>query len=438
MARSHDDELIRIKKREQKPRKEKREKLRPPKKEKNPPKTTNGVTLDFTTEEKPKYSKYYMAVSRRYRLMRYISVILLVAFLLVMLIFFRENITYSNLMYLVRDLDSENELSIGAYSGIEYEKSLSSDFAMFRQRIARGTNGGFTLYSKTGSVDLESADILAAPRLEAGEKYAVLYDAGAKRYSVFTSLAKVLSAESEKEIEDCAVSDSGRYALLTRSDEARYLITVYSSDFKSLTEYYMDRFVVDMALDEKGETIAVASVDITTSSVKCVVTVGKVGSEEKKTLELSGVMPLALEYTENGRIALVCDSAVIFLDGARETARADLEGLSPASFDISGNTVALTLPTNAIGSENLLRVIDTDGKETARAEISGKAVCVTADGEGAVYAVCESEAHRLSLDTKKIKTEKIPYLPSAAIAYPGGVMIFGPESGEVFFDGSES
>ena len=157
---------------------------------------------------------------------------------------------------------AENELSIGAYSGIEYEKSLSSDFAMFRQRIARGTNGGFTLYSKTGSVDLESADILAAPRLEAGEKYAVLYDAGAKRYSVFTSLAKVLSAESEKEIEDCAVSDSGRYALLTRSDEARYLITVYSSDFKSLTEYYMDRFVVDMALDEKGETIAVASVDI--------------------------------------------------------------------------------------------------------------------------------------------------------------------------------
>ena len=125
MANKHDDELIKIKTREKKEKvkKEKPKKEKAPKKEKrqkirNIPRA-NGVKLDFKKEE-PTVNRYYMAVSKRYRVARYLTVVLLVVYLLVMLLFYRENITYANFVYLARDLDSDTQLSIGEYSDITY------------------------------------------------------------------------------------------------------------------------------------------------------------------------------------------------------------------------------------------------------------------------------------------------------------------------------
>ena len=211
MAREHDDELIKIKKRDikdkpkkekikkEKPKREKREKKSAPKVNSVP--RAKGVRLDFTNEA-PEVNRYWLAVSKRYRVARYVSMVALVAFLLVMLLFYRDNITYANLVYLARDLDSDTQVSVGVYSDITYDRSFSYDFGIFRQRIAVAGPKGFALYSQTGGKDLSADDIWADPRLEVGEKYALVYDAGEKSYSVFTTIARVLSAVSDFEIED--------------------------------------------------------------------------------------------------------------------------------------------------------------------------------------------------------------------------------------------
>lgn len=432
LANNEHDELIRIKKHEkkEKPKKEKKERPEKQKREKkgkiNATPRANGVKLDFT-QEKPEVNRYWLSVSKRYRVCRYASIFLLVAFLLVMLLFYRENITYANLVYLVRDLDSSSALDVGGYSDISYDRITAGDFDLFRSRIAVASQSGFTLYSSTGGTDLESEDVIADPRLEVSEKYALVYGAGEKEYSVYTTVARVLHTESEFEIEDAALSNTGSYALLTRSLESRFLITVYDSAFRDAAYYYKDNFVMDIALDSKGENLAAVSVKADGAGTVCEVMLGEIGKKESTTFEYSGMMPLCCEYTEDGSVIVLCDSALLVFNGEKETARVDFKGMIPDYFDVERNTVALSFSVNAIGSESILCVYDTKGEELYSKDISGKAVSVATDGTEAVYCVTEETVYRLSLEDGKTKKEKTEAQVIHSIAVPGSLILFTPE-----------
>ena len=435
---NHDDELIKIRtyEKKEKVKKEKPKKEKAPKKEKrSKPKNVpraNGVKLDFKKEE-PEVNRYYMAVSKRYRSARYLAVVLLVIYLLVMLIFYRENITYANFVYLARDLDSDTQLNIGEYSDITYERSFDSDYALFRSRIAVASPTGFALYSSTGSKDLESRDVLSDPRLETSEKYAVMYSAGERDYSVFTSIARVFHGECEFEIEDCAVSDTGRYALLTRNDEARFLVTVYNDSFKTLAEYYEDKFVLDVALDSEGENIAIASQNITGSDILGEISLGKVGTKESTTLSFEGMMPIYVSYADDGKLVVLFDQGIKIFDGEDEVASISFGGLAPGYFQMEKNIIAISFPTNVMGSENSLKVYNTTGEELYNETIGTKIVCVATDGAEAVYAVGETRAYCLDMTDGKLYEESLSHQALDAIAVPGSLVICTPDGTASYF-----
>ena len=438
MADKREDELIKIKTREKKEKvkKEKPKKEKAPKKGKAPKvkniPRTNGVKLDFKKEE-PTVNRYYMAISKRYRVARYLTVVLLVVYLLVMLVFYRENITYANFVYLARDLDSDTQLNIGEYSDVTYERSFNSEYDLFRSRIAVASPTGFALYSSTGSKDLESREVLAKPRLETGDKYAVVYSAGERDYSVFTSIARVFHGESEFEIEDCAVSDVGRFALLTRNDESRFLVTVYNDSFKMMAEYYEDKFVIDVALDSEGENIAIVSGDITGSELCGQVSLSKVGTKESTILSFDGMMPIHASYAEDGKLMVLFDQALKIFDGEEEIAGISFDGYTPGYFDIEENIIAISFPTNVIGSENSLKVYNTTGEELYNEAISSKIVSLATDGREAVYAVGETKAFCLDMGDGKVYEEPMEHQALGTIAVPGSLVVCAPDGTDSYF-----
>ncbi|MBQ3527446.1 MAG: hypothetical protein IJA52_02705 [Clostridia bacterium] len=435
--RKHDDELIKIKKRDikEKPKKEKvkKEKIKKerPARVKSAPRA-RGVKLDFT-EEAPEINRYWLAISKRYRAAKYISIVLLCTFLLSMMIFQRENITYANLVYLARDLDSDVEMNVGVYASIPYERSMSYAFEMFRGRVGVAGTQGFSLYSQSGSQELATKDLYASPRIEAGEKYALVWGAGERDYSVYTTIARVLTAESEFDIEDGCVSDSGSYALLTKSKESRFMINVYNESFKTVTTYYKDKLVMDIALDATGEHLAVASADVAGASVTGELMIGKVGSEERVSFDFDGMMPLAVEYTDDGSLVMLCDSGLVIFEGEKEKARVSFEGMTPGAFSIEGDIIAISFPTNATLSQNALKVFDTAGKAEYNIMINTKVTNVTTDGTAAVYAVGEGWATRLSLSDGKTLTGAVDTQVVGVLSPAGNLIVCTPDGTKTYF-----
>ena len=384
----------------------------------------NGVKVDLRVTEKPR-NRYYLAAAGKYRAARYVAVMLLAVFLFVMLLFFRENITYSNLMYLVRDLDTDNSASAGAYAGITYDGQYAEKFALFKSRIAVAGTTGLTLYDSSGSKEAEYDCSYTNPGLEVSEKYALMYDAGDKSYSIYTSVARVLSEKSDQIIEAAAVSDSGYFALLTRSEEAKFLVTVYNGSFKPVTKYYKDKYVIDLALNKTGSEAAIVSAATENSSVYCEVSLLKIGTEETVSLKYDGLMPISARYADDGSLFVMCDTALLSFRDGEISWRHDFTGMTPVSFDIDKNTAAVTCSENAIGSVNAVLVFDINGNVLYNITLEHKISATATDGERAVYAVGDGKAERIDLSDGSVSSESVSVVPVKLLAPPGSLIVCG-------------
>ena len=384
----------------------------------------NGVKVDLSVKERPR-NRYYLSVAGKYRAARYVTTVLLVAFLLIMLVFFRENITYSNLMYLVRDLDADLGGAAGAYANVTYDGQYAEQFGIFKGRIAVAGTTGLTLYDASGSKEAEYECSYLTPKLEVGEKYALMYDAGERGYSVYTAVARVLSARSDEIIEDAAVSDSGYYALLTRSEESKFLVTVYNGSFKPVTKYYKDKYVTDLAVSPDGDEAGIVSASAEGSGMCCEVSLCKVGTEDTVSLKYDGLMPVSAEYADDGTLFVMCDTALLSFRGGDLLWRHDFSGMTPGTFSLGKKVAAVSCAKNAIGSENEVLVFDTDGNVLYNVTLDRRITGVAADSNRAVYAVGDGEAHRIDLKSGGVTSEPLTVTPVSMIAADGSLVVCG-------------
>ncbi len=355
------------------------------------------IKVDYSGME---VSEYYLKASVRYRAAKYIAFFMLIVFLAVNLLFFRSNITYSNLMYLLRDLDTGVAAPAGEFASISYNEESAASYGIFKGRLAVASSSGFRLYNSTGARELDESGYFLEPAMVSGDKYAIAYDVGGHGYRVFTTMACVLSATEEEIIEDVCVSDSGDYAVMTRSDESKYLISVYKENFRLQTKYYKDKYPCDMALDKKGDNLAVVSADVTVSGIGTEIMLCKPGTEEKQTLTVSGAMPLACTYTDSGNLLVLCDDRVVTVkDGAVESTY-ELKGGSVSDFRLGDDTIAVACGANAANSKSKLYLFDGEGSLVFEKSISEKIRGICSD-TGALYVLCEDKIVMLSADEKK-------------------------------------
>ena len=116
--------------------------------------TNKKVKIDYSDME---VSEYYLNASKRYRAAKWISFLLLIAFLTVNLMFFSSNITYANLMYLLRDLDTGNVSITTNFASITYNEEAGATFDIFKGRLAYASSEGFRLYNSTGARELDES-----------------------------------------------------------------------------------------------------------------------------------------------------------------------------------------------------------------------------------------------------------------------------------------
>lgn len=413
--------------------------LRRRKKKKTAPKNDSvsraeRVRVDIDGGSHP-VNGYYIAVAERYRAARYIAFIILVIFLLTMLIFYRDSITYSNLMYLVRDMDSGTGITVGSYANISYDEQYKRSFSDFRGRIASVSSTSFNLYGSAGSVDISDEISYADPRIDTGEKYAMIYDAGSTSYNLYTGVACVLSANAESSIEDGCVSDSGNYALMTKSEDSKFLITVYDAGFRPVTKYYKDKYVVDIALNKSGNELAAVSAAVTSSDIACEIMLGKVGSEESSALTLPSQMPLFCRYASDDTLILLCDGLVAAIRDGEVVWQKEITSQTPSSFNLCENTFVLVTSKNAIGSENEIFVFDTDGNILYNNIINKKISYTAADGGEYVYTVGDGEACMIDISSGEILTEPVDNRVIGIVAMPGNLIVCMPDGTNSLFGG---
>ncbi len=354
--------------------------------------------IRHTGEKKEARNSYYLHIANVYRLLKWGMLLLFTLYLVCMLIWQRENITYDNLLYLIRDLNLSTDTE-GDFGAVSYDEQQNMLFGEFQNNLAVAGSSGIRLYDGAGNCVLSDALSYKNSVLETGDKYMLLYDAGGNEYALFTSLACVLQGKTEHTLQHAAVSDSGAYCTVTRSDETKYKITLYNAAFLEIAAYYLDSYVIAAAVHPEGKSVAVLTITSSDWSIQSAVSFYSAFSRETKSVSLGNSLPASAHYLKNGTLVVVCDDCIVYLgENGEEIARIPLGASALSYCSVSDNKTAVVCRENVLGSTSRILVLDSAGKTLFDETRSGKVSSVTASsGENAAYIVYSDSVEIVSV-----------------------------------------
>jgi hypothetical protein len=388
--------------------------------------------IDFSAPSIP----YYKNLAERFSLARIVLYMLLFVFVVVTLISSRHLITYSNLYYLVKDINAASLTAQIEVDRLSYPAStVGSDFALYRGGLVIASGEEITALSASGKQTLSVSTSRADPRVCASDKYFLTYGLGETSFDVYNSFVRVFGESTEYPIYGACIADNGTFAVVTRSRDYKSEVILYGSDMEKIAGCHIGGYVLSANLNPSGNVLAVVSVEAVDGVYTCKITTLHLSSGVKQsTLELTDTFPASVDFISDTRLAMVCADRLLILDTSGEPAvnaevslAEETSSLCAMTTD-GGGAVAILSESRTNLSENMLTVYDKNGEiaYTVRIDATRSAVEMCWGGQ-ALYIRTQDTLVRVDAKGKYIRyasigRDTLAVLPDGN----GGLLVCGP------------
>lgn len=313
--------------------------------------------------------KYYEGVASAFRYAKFIAIFIAVLFFVVMLSFFKDDISVENFQYVLKYI-STDESSLITTNKIHYPTSDSKALTLYKGDFVSSGANGIALYDTNGSMVLEIDETFSNPVFSTG-KYGLCYDLSGNKYVIFNTFAALHSDTTDYPIAEAVMSDSGDFAILTKSREYKTVIEIYDADYQLIGKVNKNSYTFD--IDIKNGYIAYATVNSADSRYLTNIYSLKLKTDDEVCVStLYDEFPLDIKYSENGMI-VVTDKSIRFYDSDfSQVAAYMFAAQTPAGLYLSDEYALLYFSKNMIGSENEVKIYDSNGVLMYSEMLSGK------------------------------------------------------------------
>lgn len=327
----------------------------------------------------PQVNRYYLKVSRRYMVLGIVLMLALIFYIVFVMLFCGEYVTYANLRYLVRDWNAMTMPGSEDFTKIVYNGSDNTKFTYFRGGLAMCNADSYLYYDASGIQLIDDNISYADPVTASSDKYMLVYDVGGEEYAVYNQLTQIISRNAEGRIIAGDIADDGSMVLAKRSRETRFVVEVYNAAFNKTMNIYKENYVLDVAVSPNGEQIIICSAVSAATDFNAEVEICRKGSSERVALmTYEHTMPLDVLAADEGFV-LLCDKGIYFFDYEGHIHdSATFEGMSLTYADLNGVTSAVVGSSNALGSENRVMVFDASGTLLVDQEIHSRITGIAA------------------------------------------------------------
>jgi len=338
-------------------------------------------------------------ISYTFGILRIIFVVLLCVTLCLTLIFGGGIVSYENVYYMFKDIQYIKSFGESYPEQLNYSRPIArQDFEVFKNGLAVASDSELKLFTSTGRVTMVTGSEYSNPRLCASDSTLLVYDQGNRNFSVYNSFTELHREKLEYPISYADISNTGEYALVTRSQKYSSSVRVYTNKNELDMEYSKNDYIISANLSDGGRYLAVMSISVLGGESLVGLSIvdvkkGEVRSESK----VNDVMPYRCEFISSNRIvAFFSDHAAVY--------DLDMSLISRYDYPSTLNTVScsdggfmLCLEGDGIASNNLVTVFDTNGKIVYTGSVVGD-VYDAELGDGYAYVLTGDAVHRI--DTK--------------------------------------
>lgn len=375
------------------------------------PETKKKNKIDIS-ENKPKVNYYYLEVSRKFKTAKYIVLCLLVCFLLVTVLLFRSEITLENFRYLIKDFELGDNLSVATDDVIVYDNDRQINAELFKGDLAIVGSSYFYLSDLQGNKILNESSLFSNPVMLTSNKYILIYGLSEYTYAVYNTFSQLHTETFDYPITDAALSDSGMYAIVTRTTEYRSAIYIYNKDFQRIGAVYKDKYLMDIQFNSTSDELILVSAYSQDGNYSTeVMTITPYSDAAKNTENIRDAIPLRCGYNSEGGYSIVFDNKINFYNSESKLITSYSSGTkSPLTADITEDYTVVTYNENIVGNDIKVLTFNSNGELINTSEVNGnpkKAVSV----ENYIYLLLENKLCRINLDDSSISytdTDKNP------------------------------
>ena len=358
----------------------------------------------YVEATEPQMNKYYEGVAIAFRYAKFITLFITVIFVMLILSFFRDEVSIDNFQYMLKYVTSEDSSYITTQK-IHYPTADSKALDLFAGDFVSAGSGGISLYDTNGNTVLEIENVFSQPVFSIGRKYGLCYDLSGRSYVIFNTFSRLHSEQLDFPISDAVMTDGGSYAILSKNREYRTLINVYDNDYDHVCTVYDNKYTFD--IDMTSKHLAYISAQSRDSTFLADVSILTLKNGENTLIgSYLDEFPMAVRFVGN-ELAVITDKAIRFYSSDFKQKNAYSFSLQmPSAYASSDECIMLCFEKNTIGSENEIRFYTGDGELMFSGLLPGKVHSLDINESFAVIHTNDS-LFRIDLKEHTVLSEKI-------------------------------
>ena len=348
--------------------------------------SSNRTPIDLSAPQ----NEYYEAVSERCGRVQVFLYLILLAFVAVSFLMNTDLITYQNLYYFAKDLNSATEtVDVLHTDSISYPTDTSQSFALYRQGLAVAGNTSVTIFTASGRQTVSQNVQYQNPVAVGTGKYLLVYELDGTSYSLYNSYTQIHSGKTEAPIRCATMSDCGMYAIVTESEEYASVVRLYSRSFEPINQYRYNGYVTDVAINAKGTYLSVLMSRMENGAL---VTNLNVYEPQKDTMyaqcAIGNGLGIRCGFTDSDIVTVLSGDGVYSVSvGGKLISEYHFEGKNIKAFDLSDDGCAVVLKGNRSADKQQVIIFDKKGK-IKHQSIVDQTVRSIVEKNGNVYLMC--------------------------------------------------
>lgn len=349
----------------------------------------------------PDTNEYFSSVAKRFRFAKYVTLLLLIVFVLTTLAFNRSEITVENLQYLMKFISFTNTETTISAPKINYASGDKIRLELFLGDLCYLSPKGYYLYDSKGNTIMTDQIKYNDPILRVSEKYALCYDLGGNSYSVYNTFSQLTSGTASYSITDGDIADTGSFAIASSTREFRTAVEVYDSDFRLVSRILRENWLTDVKLSPSGKEIAVMTIGSENGSFVTTIDLITIGQDSvRKSITFDGI-GYTIDYMDGG-FSVVLDEGIAFLDPDLGSVSYQKHGSTLVMTDCSQKYLTCVYSSGIIGNSYRAEIYDVTGRCVYDGEFDGKLAAVSHDETGEyIFILAGDRVTRINLVNRR-------------------------------------
>ncbi len=345
------------------------------------------------TEKKPKVNPYYLVLSGRFKTAKYITICVLVIFLLASVVLFRDEITVENLRYLFKDLEIGDNVNTGTGDQIAYDSDMQVKLDLYKGDLAIAGSTYFYLCDLQGNKRLNEDSLFSNPVVVSSDKYLLVYGLSEYTYAVYNTFSQLYTESFDYPITSAAMSNDGLYAIVTRTPEYRSVVYLYDENFKRIGAIYKDKYVMDVKFNEGSSELLVVSMFSQNGNYATeIINYVPYAENNSFTRVVENSMPIKAGYNKENGCSIIYDNKIEFYD-SEYVLRNTVDFTSnviPVVAEINDEYTVVIYNENLVGNDIKVLAYNISGENVLSANAQGQPkavkmigdyICILFDGQ---------------------------------------------------------